>query len=201
MNYANVLMDFFKAGFAQVNYTLAVVIALYWAWRMPEWSAIVATAIGAVLMHLVAIVLAPVVDHNGPLHLPAYQDAGFWRFVAALFLGYTVVIGVLFLLKSLVLNRGAGDSEAVGGLLMAGATAGAVAHGTGDHHGGGHDDHGHGGGHEDHGHGGGHDDHGHGGGHDDHGHGGGHDGHGGGHDDHGHDHGHGGGHGDHHGHH
>jgi hypothetical protein len=193
MNYANVLMDFFKAGFAQVNYTLAVVIALYWAWRMPEWSAIVATAIGAVLMHLVAIVLAPVVDHNGPLHLPAYQDAGFWRFVAALFLGYTVVIGVLFLLKSLVLNRGAGDSEAVGGLLMAGA----VAHGTGDHHGGGHDDHGHGGGHEDHGHGGGHDDHGHGGGHDDHGHGGGHDdhGHGGGHD--GHDHGHGGGHGDH----
>ncbi|MBS0275422.1 MAG: hypothetical protein JSR55_13790 [Proteobacteria bacterium] len=198
LNYAHALVDFFKAGFTQVNYTLAVIVALYWAWRMSDWSSIVTTAIGAVIMHLVAIILAPVIDHNGPFGFPPYQSAEFWRFVAALFLGYTAVIGVLFFLKSLVLNRGSGDSKAVGTLLTAGAAA-AVSHGTDDHHGGGHDDHGHGGGHDDHGHGGGHDDHGHGGGHDDHGHGGGHNdhGHGGGHDDHGH----GGGHNAPHGHH
>jgi hypothetical protein len=185
LNYANIGIDFFKAGFAQVNWILGVIIAVYWAWRMSDWSAIVTTVIGAAIMHIVAIVLAPVVDHNGPLHLPSYQDAAFWRFVAALFLGYTVAIGILFLLKSLILNRGSGDAEAAGTLLMAGAAGAAVAHESAGHHEEGHGDHGHGG-HEDHGHGGGHDDHGHGGGHDDHGHGG--------HDDHGH-------HDDHHGHH
>lgn len=186
MYYVNWTSDFFKTGFAQINLTLAVLVAFYWAWRMSSWSSLVTTALGAVIMHIVAIVLAPMIDHNGPVHIPAVQDPNFWRFVAALFLGYTVVIGVLFLLKSMIMNRGGGEAEAMGGMLMAGAAgaaAGAVSHGTSDHHGGGHDDHGHGGGHDDHGHGdhghgGGHEDHGHGGGHDDHGHGGGHGGHG-----------------------
>jgi hypothetical protein len=196
LNYANLVVDFFKAGFTQVNLTLALVIALYWAWRISDLSALVVTAIGAVLMHLVALVLAPMVDHNAPLHLPPFQDPAYWRLVAALFLGYTVAIGALFLVKSAVLNR-SGASDEGGGMLAA------TAHDASHHGGGAHDNHGHGGGHDDHGHGG-HDDHGHGGGHDDHGHGGGHDdhGHGGGHDDHGHGgghdgHGHGGGHGHH----
>ncbi|MBS0276330.1 MAG: hypothetical protein JSR81_01805 [Proteobacteria bacterium] len=184
LNYANLVVAFFKAGFTQVNLTLALVIALYWAWRISDVSALVMTAIGAVLMHLVALILAPMLDHNAPLHLPPFQDPAYWRLVAALFLGYTVVIGALSLVKSAIMNRASAPS-AGGGMLAA------SAHDMGGHHGGGHEDHGHGGGHEDHG-GHGHDDHGH-GGHDDHRHGGGHDdhGHGGGHDDHGHGGGHG----------
>jgi hypothetical protein len=178
LNYANLVVDFFKAGFTQVNLTLALVIALYWAWRISNLGALVMTAIGAVLMHLVALILAPMVDHNAPLHLPPFQDAAYWRLVAALFLGYTVAIGALFLVKSAIVNR-AGASDEGGGMLAA------SAHDAGGHHGGGHEDHGPGGAHDDHGHGGhGHDDHGHGGGHDDHGHGGGHDDHG--HGGHGH---------------
>ncbi|HSM95146.1 MAG TPA: hypothetical protein VLT91_03820 [Rhizomicrobium sp.] len=181
MNYANLAVEFFKAGFAQVNLILAAVIVLYWAWRISDWGSLVTTAIGAVLMYLVALILAPMVDHNAPLHLPPFQDPAYWRLVASLFLGNTVAIGALNFVKSMIMS---GASDEGGGMLAAGA----AGHGMADHAAPAHDDHGHGGGHDDHGHGGGHDDHGHGGGHDDHGHG---------HDDHGHG-GNGGGHGGHH---
>jgi hypothetical protein len=98
----------FWISFAQVNATLGLLVALYFAWRLSEWKELWATALGAVLIHIVAMVLVPMIDHGAPLRLPALLDESFWRFVIALYLGYVVVIAALFFVKSNVFKAAAG---------------------------------------------------------------------------------------------
>jgi hypothetical protein len=108
MYYLDWILDFFRAGFAQVNATLGLLIALYFTWRLSEWKELWATALGAVLIHIIAMVLVPMIDHNAPLRLPALLDTGFWEFVVALYLGYIVIIAALFFVKSNVFKAASG---------------------------------------------------------------------------------------------
>jgi hypothetical protein len=112
MYYLDWILDFFRAGFAQVNATLGLLIALYFAWRLSEWRELWATALGAVLIHIIAMVLVPMIDHNAPLRLPALLDVEFWKFVVALYLGYIVIIAALFFVKSNVFKASGGGAHA-----------------------------------------------------------------------------------------
>ncbi|MBS0276331.1 MAG: hypothetical protein JSR81_01810 [Proteobacteria bacterium] len=112
MYYLDWILDFFRAGFAQVNATLGLLIALYSAWRLSDWRQLWAMSLGAVLIHIIAMVLVPMIDHNAPLRLPALLDVSFWKFVVALYLGYVVIIAALFFVKTNVLKGAGGGAHA-----------------------------------------------------------------------------------------
>lgn len=94
-----------QAGFDGVNQVVGLIIALVAALMMPAWRALWATAAGATVVHLVVQVLRPVLD-GGPFALPPIMTLGFWMTALALFLGYSVVIAVFFLIKSLIPGLG-----------------------------------------------------------------------------------------------
>ncbi len=110
-DYLNEVLLFFREGFAHVNAVLGIIIAGYSAWKMGDWKALWASALGAVLIHLIAAILVPVVDHDAPFRLPPLLDYGFWRDTVALYLGYVVAIAALFFVKTRVLSGGGGGGH------------------------------------------------------------------------------------------
>src|SRR5437868_2290247 len=54
MYYIQWIVDFFREGFAQVNAVLGLLIAIYFAYRMPEWKRLWTVALAAVLTHIIA---------------------------------------------------------------------------------------------------------------------------------------------------
>jgi len=97
-------LDFVRVGFQHVNAILGLIIALFAAFRIGSWLQLWKIALGATLVHIVALVLIPVIDHNAPLHLPPVLDTGFLRDTVALYLGYVIAIAVLFLVRKNLLR-------------------------------------------------------------------------------------------------
>ncbi len=106
-HYLNEIMEFFRLGFAHVNAMLGLLIALFATYQMGKWQQIWASALGATVIHTIALVLVPMIDHNAPFHLPPLLDLAFWRDTAALYVGYVVAIAALFFVKSNVLTKAA----------------------------------------------------------------------------------------------
>lgn len=104
----NVIIDFFRDGFAHVNAVLGLLIAIYSAYRMHEWKDLWKLALGAVVIYILAMVLIPVIDHDAPFRLPPLLDTEYWKFVLSLFLGYIVAIAAFFFVKTNVLKSGGG---------------------------------------------------------------------------------------------
>ena len=90
-----------QGGFDGVNQVMGLLIAVIAALLMTAWSRLWATALGAALVHVAIGVIRPVLD-GGVFVLPDLLSLGFWMMLLALFLGYAIVIGVFFLIKSLV---------------------------------------------------------------------------------------------------
>jgi H+/Cl- antiporter ClcA len=102
----NVIVNFFQEGFAHVNAMLGLLIALYSAYRMSAWKDLWKLALGAVVIHIIAMILVPMIDHDAPFRLPQLLDVEFWKFALALFLGYIVAIAAFFFVKANVLKGG-----------------------------------------------------------------------------------------------
>ena len=94
-----------QGGFDGVNQVMGLLIAVIAALLMPAWNRLWATALGAALVHIAIGVLRPVLD-GGAFVLPDLLTLTFWMGVLALFLGYAIVIGVFFLIKSLFTGGG-----------------------------------------------------------------------------------------------
>ena len=101
-----VVLDFFRDGFERVNAILGLLIAIYSAYRMTDWKRLWAAALGAVLIHIIATILVPVIDHDAPFRLLPLVDIGFWQTVLALYLGYIIAIAAFFYVKTNVLQSG-----------------------------------------------------------------------------------------------
>ena len=110
-HFLNVVIDFFRDGFAHVNAMLGLLIAIYSAYRLSKWPDLWKVALGAVLLHIVAMTLVPMIDHDAPFRLPPLLDTGFWQFVFALFLGYIVAIAAFFFVKTNLLKGGGGGDH------------------------------------------------------------------------------------------
>ncbi|MDE2135086.1 MAG: hypothetical protein KGM97_05345 [Alphaproteobacteria bacterium] len=107
-HYFNEALDFFRLGFQHVNAILGLIIALFAAFQLSSWKKLWEIALAATLVHIVALVLIPVVDHNAPLHLPPLVDVGFWRDTAAVYVGYVIIIAVFFFMRTKLLKGGGG---------------------------------------------------------------------------------------------
>jgi hypothetical protein len=101
----NVIWDFFREGFNQVNAIEGLIIALIAALFVPAWHRVWAVALGATLVTVILNVLLPVLADHAAFRLPPLMNPEFWRFMAVLFVGYMVVIGVFFFLKRLFLRE------------------------------------------------------------------------------------------------
>jgi hypothetical protein len=109
--YLHDILDFFRDGirdgFSHVNGVLGLMIAAYAAYQMSEWKRIWAVALGATITHLVAVVMIPFLANERGLQLPPdLLELSYWKTAAALFLGYVVVVAVLFALKVQFLAKG-----------------------------------------------------------------------------------------------
>ncbi|WP_372708406.1 hypothetical protein [Brevundimonas sp.] len=96
-----------QGGFDTVNQITGLVIAVIAALMMTGWSRLWSTSLGAALVFILVGLLRPMLD-GGAFVMPPLLTLAFWMTVLALFLGFAVVIAVLFLIKSLFTGRGHG---------------------------------------------------------------------------------------------
>jgi hypothetical protein len=112
MLYLNDFLRFFengvREGFAHINAALGLIIALVAAWRLAHWKKIWASALGATLVHLIAVVVIPVLANEATFRLPPdLLTVGYWRTALALYLGYLLVIALFYAIKKNVLPKAA----------------------------------------------------------------------------------------------
>jgi len=112
MYYVNWILDFFREGFAQVNAVLGLLIAIYFAYRLSEWKKVWQAALGAVVTHIIASILIPMIDHGASFRLPPMLEGSFLQSLITLYLGYVVVILVFWLVKTNVLSGSGGKAHA-----------------------------------------------------------------------------------------
>ena len=99
-----------QGGFDTINQVTGLVIAVIATFMMPAWSRLWATSLGAALVFILVGLLRPMLD-GGAFVMPALLTMGFWMTVLALFLGFAVVIAVMFFIKSLFVGRRHGHSR------------------------------------------------------------------------------------------
>lgn len=98
---------YLREGFAAVNATKGLIIALVAVVFMGSWKQWLPLALVAVVVDIAITQLSPLVTGGGgEVALPDVMAEGFWNGVLVLFLGYLVVIGIFYLIKSLIFRRG-----------------------------------------------------------------------------------------------
>ena len=108
MEYVNQAIDALKDGFGQINHPQGLIIALIAALLMPSWRQWLIMALLATAAHLAVNYLPGILQGHG---LPNFMEQAFWTQALAWFLGYLIIIGVFFFLKSLF-ARGGGAAKA-----------------------------------------------------------------------------------------
>ena len=103
MEYVNQAVDALKDGFGQINHPQGLIIALIAALLMPSWRQWLVMALLATAVHIGVNELPGILRGQG---LPNFMEQAFWTTVIAYFLGYLIIIGVFFFLKSLVARGG-----------------------------------------------------------------------------------------------
>jgi len=98
------VLSFAREGFAEVNAVLGLLVAVIGALVMPKWARLPFVAVGAVVAHVVLETLAPVIAESGGFRLPPLLEMHYLRYLAVLFIGYLIVIGILFAVKRVVVR-------------------------------------------------------------------------------------------------
>ncbi|MBI1329926.1 MAG: hypothetical protein GC166_08485 [Alphaproteobacteria bacterium] len=105
----NDVLAFLREGFHSVNAVQGLIIALVAALLLPAWKRIWAVALGATLVHLIVDILVPVIANKAAFRLPPHlMEMVYWRHALVLYIGYVIVIAILFFIKGLFLKGGSG---------------------------------------------------------------------------------------------
>ena len=102
--YFEIALEFARDGFADVTSVQGLIIALVAIFRLSDWSKLLVIAGSCVIAHVALDVLIPVMAEIGPLEMPYVLEMYFWRYVGTLYVGYLVVLGILFAVKRLVVK-------------------------------------------------------------------------------------------------
>ena len=105
--YLNDFWNLLQEGFYSVNAVKGLVIALVAAIMLSGWKRLWVMALGATIIHEIATVMIPVVANHAAFRLPQIVQGPYWRHLLVLYVGYVIVIGVLYLVKAVVLSGGA----------------------------------------------------------------------------------------------
>ena len=97
-----------RDGFGTINNPKGLLIALAATLFMGSWKQWLPISVFAVIIHIAIEQLAPVLaGGGGDVRLPELMSEAFWTQALVLFLGYLVIIGVFFLVKSMLFRRAA----------------------------------------------------------------------------------------------
>jgi hypothetical protein len=107
MPYVTMVWDYFRAGFYEVNAVLGLLIAAIAAYSMGAYKRLFVVALGAVIVHLIAEVMLPVLANGAAFRLPPVVEAGYWQKLAALYAGFLIVISLFYAVKRTFLSGGA----------------------------------------------------------------------------------------------
>lgn len=101
-------LGYLREGFGTVNDPKGLIIALAAVIFMGSWKQWIPIALVATVIHIAIERLAPVLaESGGEVTLPPLMEGAFWTQVLVLFLGYLIITGVFFLLKSMIFRRAA----------------------------------------------------------------------------------------------
>jgi hypothetical protein len=108
MEYVNQAVQTLHDGFLEINHPKGLLIALAATLFMSSWRQWLPVALVATVIHIAIDVLAPVLAGRGSgnVALPDFMQASFWETAGIYFLGYLIIIGVFFFLKSLLFRGG-----------------------------------------------------------------------------------------------
>lgn len=108
MEFVDQAIVWLRDGFANINNPKGLLIALAAVLFMGSWRQWIPVALVATIVHIAIERLAPVLaGGEGEVTLPPLMEEAFWTQVLVLFLGYLIIVGVFFLLKSLVFRKSA----------------------------------------------------------------------------------------------
>ena len=94
------IIDGLRASFAHINAALGLLIAAFFAYSLNDLKRIWVVAIGATLVHLVALVMLPVLANNESFRLPPnLLTRSYFDMALSLWFGYLVVIALFFFIK------------------------------------------------------------------------------------------------------
>jgi hypothetical protein len=102
--YLDAVLELFRAGFNQVNALLGLFVALVAAFQLAGWRKLWEMALAATLFHIVALMMAPAIDHGASIRLPALLDVAFWRNMLAIYVGYLILISLFYFLRTRLLK-------------------------------------------------------------------------------------------------
>jgi hypothetical protein len=106
MEYVDQAVAWLRDGFANINNPKGLLIALIAVIFMSGWKQWLPLALLAVVAHIIVERLAPVLSGGGGnVTLPPLMEEAFWTQALVLFLGYLVIIGVFYLLKTLIFRK------------------------------------------------------------------------------------------------
>ena len=104
--YLQAVLDFFREGYDSINNLPgALIVALVAVLFMQSWKQLLPMAVLSVVALEAIQILAPVLTSHAAFHLPPIMEVPFWRHAGVLFVGYVVVIAVLFLIKTMLLPK------------------------------------------------------------------------------------------------
>jgi hypothetical protein len=103
----NAVLDLFRSGFNQVNAVLGLIIALVASFQLLAWKKLWEMALAALAFHIVALMLAPAIDHGAAIRLPALMEPSTWRNWLAIYVGYVILITLFYFLRTRLLKPAA----------------------------------------------------------------------------------------------
>jgi len=107
--FLNFLQTGAHEGFGHVNALLGILIALYATYLLHEFKKIWRMAFFATILHRFAEIMLPVLANGSSFRLPPNLiELSYWEATAFLYIGYVIVIAVLFFIKTRVLTGGGG---------------------------------------------------------------------------------------------
>ena len=109
MEYVDQAVEWLRDGFANINNPKGLLIALAATIFIGSWRQWIPIAAVATIVHIIIERLAPVLSGGGgQVTLPPdLMQESFWTRTLVLFLGYMVIIGVFFFVKSMFFRGGA----------------------------------------------------------------------------------------------
>lgn len=104
LHFLTPVLDLFRSGFNQVNAVLGLIIALIASFQLSAWKKLWEMALAALAFHVIAVMLAPAIDHGASIRLPALVDLRTWQNWLAIYVGYVILILVFYFLRTRLLK-------------------------------------------------------------------------------------------------
>lgn len=96
------VLEFFQAGFAQVNAAQGLIIAVIVVILMARWAQLWLFTLAATLVYALIEHFWPIVRSGTELRLPNITEPSYWQHLAALYVGLLIIIAIFFLVKSVL---------------------------------------------------------------------------------------------------